>query len=353
MFSQPVPSHGPTNARILLLAEAPGEREVERGQPLVGPSGHELRRMLNTVGVDLNDCRKVNVFSYRPLAGNDISRFGVAPGHPDGDVSLGPLTNNPRSFMDRRHRMEVERCHKELVDCRPHIVVALGNTATWALGLGTGINALRGSLQSWRGIKVLPTYHPAAVLRQWDLRPVAIADLAKAERESHSPDLHYDNTTLWLMPTLDELREFDEQYMSHTTRCAADIEIKRGQIDCISFAPTPEVSLSIPFWTERADGLWESYWPTLKEELVAWGYVRKWLEDPHIAKVFQNGLFDLQHLQPYCSPRNCTEDTMLMSHSLWSEMSKGLGFLGSIHANYPAWKSLRTYKKEDDWKRDD
>ena len=70
-------------------------------------------------------------------------------------------------------------------------------------------------------------------------------------------------------------------------------------------------------------------------------------------KIFQNGLYDLQYLSMICTPRACSEDTMIAHHSLYTELRKGLGFLGSIYANVPSWKSMRTFKKEEQLKRDD
>lgn len=340
----------------MLLAEAPGEHETARGRPLAGPSGYELRRMLNQVGMSLDDCFLANVFSRQPAA-NNLHLYC----HDDPERQyreLGPLAANPLGWMDREHLPELDRLAREIAACDPNIVVALGNTATWALGLGTGINALRGSVHTWRShhlnrdIKILPTFHPAAVLRQWDLRAIVLADLEKAYVESRTPLLQFDNTELWLNPTLADLREFDAAYMDRATICASDIETKRGQITAISFSPSPDVSLCIPFWQE---GAVPNYWPSAADEASAWAYVRKWLERADLVKVFQNGLFDLQYLsgKPYnIRPRSCVEDTMLMSHSLWSEMRKGLGFLGSIYANVPSWKSMRTWTREN-LKRDE
>jgi DNA polymerase I-like protein with 3'-5' exonuclease and polymerase domains len=220
--------------------------------------------------------------------------------------------------------------------------------------LGQGIGAIRGSVQQidlgWGPIKVLPTIHPAALFRQWSERVVVLADLEKAVNESHSPHFSFDNTELWINPTLADLREFDDLHMERATECAADIETKRGQITAISFSPTPDVSLAIPFWVEGAN---HNYWPTPAEELTAWSFVRKWMERDDLVKVFQNGLYDLQYLASHCTPRNCSEDTMLAHHSLYTEQRKGLGFLGSLYANVPSWKSMRTFKKEEQLKAND
>jgi uracil-DNA glycosylase len=353
-FGPPVPSHGPSPARILILAEAPGTEESAQGKPLVGPSGYELRRMLSTIGANLDECRKVNTFSRQPL-GNNTALFGV--GQRGGLLDhLGPLTLNPITYCADQHEPDVRRCWAEIAECDPHIIIALGNTATWALGLGQGIGALRGSVHTAtvpgmaRPVKVLPTYHPAAILRQWDQRVIAIADLQKALDESHSPTFQYDSSELWIAPTLADLVEFGDTFMEGSSVCAADIETKRGQITCLSFAPSVDRAIVVPFWIEGAH---PNYWSTPADEAAAWKWVRHWMEKPGLEKVFQNGLYDLQYLQSYCSPRGCTADTMLLHHSLYSELQKGLGFLGSVYCNTPSWKSMRTYKKEDILKRDD
>ncbi len=310
--------------------------------------------MLATIGVNLEDTYRANVFSRQP-SGNNLHLYGTSDPTQQWR-ELGPLAASPLAFLDVRHLGELERVHAEIAECNPNIIIALGNTATWALGLGLGINALRGSVHTTtisglpRPVKVLPTFHPAAVLRQWDTRVICLADLAKAERESHSPDFNFDNTELWLMPTLEDLEEFDERFMRDATVCACDIETKRGQIDAVCFTPTPEVSLSIPFWINGPN---PNYWPSPEDEVKAWSYAIRWMEDPNLTKIFQNGLFDLQYLMSFCTPRACTEDTMLQSHSLFSEMKKGLGFLGSIHANYPSWKQLIKVSPTAKLKRDD
>lgn len=354
MFSRPIPSAGPPNARVFILGEAPGEREVELAAPFVGPSGHELRRMLTSVGVSLSDCYKANVFSRRP-ADNNLSLFGsTEPG--EASRALGPLSRNPILYVGDEWLPELERVRAEIDACRPNIIIALGNTACWALGLGTGINNLRGTVHPVtigdRVFKVLPTFHPAAILRQYSDRVIAIADLEKAHVESASPEIRFDATELWLDPTLHDLVAFDTLHMRDARICASDVETKRGQITCISFSPSDAaVSLCIPFWV---DGPAPNYWPTTEAEVAAWGWVRHWLERPDLTIVGQNFLYDLQYLLRHgIQPTNCTEDTMLAHHSLYSELRKGLGFLGSIYSNQSSWKQMRTFRREELLKAND
>lgn len=351
-----VSSTGPLNAKIFLLAECPGSEESAKGVPLVGPSGYELRRMLSTIGVSLDDCYKANVFSRQPPA-NALAVYGVERSDPRAVAERGPLTVNPITFLNRDHQGDVDRALAEIAAVNPNVLVALGNTATWALGLGQGIAALRGSVHTVnipgmdRPLKVLPTYHPAAVLRQWDLRVIAMTDLAKALTESTTPEFQFDNTELWINPTLVDIAEFDAHYMRRATLSACDIETKRGQITCLSFAPNTDVSLAIPFWVE---GTQPNYWPSPVEEAMAWKWVRHWLEREDLELLFQNGLYDAQYLQSHATIRGMVHDSMLMSHSLWSELPKSLGHLGASFCNTPSWKSMRTYQKAtEQLKRDD
>lgn len=349
-----VPSAGPTPCKVAILAEAPGEHESERGIPLVGPSGRELRRMLNTVGVDLDDVFKCNVFSRRPPSNDIAAGYGtLIPSA--ASKALGPLTSNPTTWLDDAFFPELDRVQAELAACNPNVVIALGNTATWALGLGSGINTLRGTVHltsiGSRAVKVLPTFHPAAVLRDWSLRTIAIADLEKANVESASPDLNFDNTQLWLAPTLEDLADFEALHMGEATVCATDVETKRGQITCLSFAPSVHHSIVVPFWQE---GPQPHYWRTLSDELAAWKWVRKWIESPTLVKVMQNGCYDTMYFMAHgMKPRGCVADTMLQHHSLFCELRKGLGFLGSVYSNVPSWKNMRTFKKEEALKKDD
>lgn len=353
LFGPIVPSSGPSPCKIAIVAEAPGDAESEQLRPLVGPSGWELRRMLKTIGVNLDDCYKTNVFGRQPM-GNNVSLYGVPEKAPE-TAHMGPLTTNPITYLNPAFLPEIHRLSEELASCKPNIIIALGNVACWALLGQQGITALRGSVHrtniTGTITKVLPTYHPAAVLRQWEWRVIALADLEKAHNESFTPDFAYDNSELWLNPTYPDLLEFGHRYMEHATECATDVETKRGQITAVSFAPTPDISIAIPFWLEGPN---PDYWHTVHEEAAAWRWVQHWIEKPDLVKVMQNGMYDTQYFMRHgMKVINFTEDTMLAHHSLYSELQKGLGFLGSIYTNTVSWKKMRTFRVEDQLKKDD
>lgn len=358
MLGPHVPSFGPSPNRVFILGEAPGKEETDQLRPFVGPSGRELRRMLRTVGFNMDEAYRSNVFDRRPNDANDLatSDYAVPREHPAACLDFGPLTSKPVTFLNAQYAPRIEALYSDILTVSPNVIIALGGTATWALGLSGGISALRGSVHAFeyggKQTKIVPTFHPAAVLREWPLRVTAIADLEKALRESSVPDFKFDNAQLWLRPTLDDLEEFGDRYMENATITATDVETRKGQISCVSFAPDVGHALVVPFWVDDGG---PHYWPNVPSEVRAWRWVQRWVEKASLVKVTQNGVYDMMYFRnPHgMTPRGFSEDTMLAHHSLFSELRKGLGYLGSIYANVPSWKEFRTYKKEEQLKRED
>lgn len=324
---------------IAIIGEAWDEHEEREQTPFIGPSGYELTRMLSEAGIHRADCFLTNVFNRRPRR-NDIADFcgerseGI-PGYPY-------LVKG--KYVRREFQPEIDRLQKELLDVNPNLILALGNTALWALLGTTGISKIRGtvstSTHTVSGFKVLPTYHPAAILRQWELRAVTVLDFLKAKRESAFPEVIRPEREIWIEPTLEDLDEFWARYIEGARRIAVDIETAGQQITCIGFAPSSNISLVIPF-TDK-NGTRGSYWSTRESELEAWEFVRRVLQHPS-EKIFQNGTFDISFLwRAYgLKVRNPVHDTLLLHHALQPESPKGLAFLGSCYTNEPAWKMMR------------
>jgi uracil-DNA glycosylase len=148
---------GNAKAELMFIGEGPGADEDTSGRPFVGRAGQLLTKMIAAIGMQREDVYIANVVKSRP------------PGNraPEKD--------------------EVEACipflFRQIAAIRPRIIVALGNPATQAL-LQTkiGITQLRGKFQEYpriREIKVLPTFHPAYLLRSPDKKREAWDDLKK------------------------------------------------------------------------------------------------------------------------------------------------------------------------------
>jgi hypothetical protein len=179
------------------------------------------------------------------------------------------------------------------------------------------------------------------------LRPIFIADLYKAVRESTHREVKRPERTIWIEPTLNDLYAFEEGFIVPSPDLSIDIETSGDQITCIGFAPRVDVALVLPFRTMKGN-----YWPALDEELKAWQWVKRMCSLPK-SIVGQNFLYDIQFLwRKYgITVPHFEDDTMLLHHALYPEMKKDLGFLGSIYTDEASWKVNHKHKdtvKEED-----
>ena len=322
---------------IALVGEAWGEAEERARAPFVGASGYELTRMLNEAGIHRADCYLTNVFNLRPRPSNDIENL-CGPTKTGGFTAL-----KAGKYVLPQYHNEIIRLHQELRNLKPNVCVLLGNTAAWALLGNSGISKIRGTVRNSAVIpelKCLPTYHPAAILRQWDLRPVTVLDFIKAKRESAFPEVRRPERTIYIEPTLEEMEWYRHEFLDNARKISFDIETHGQQITCIGFAPDSMSGLVVPFFDGRsATG---SYWPTAHDEERAWDYVRDVLNSDQ-PKVAQNGLYDINFLwRSYgIAVKNFEDETMLLHHALQPESEKSLGFLGSVYTDEASWKIMR------------
>jgi hypothetical protein len=195
------------------------------------------------------------------------------------------------------------------------------------------------------GQKVIGTYHPSYLFKVWSHRPIVLVDLMKAKRESMTPDIVRPSRRILVNPTLQELSAWVRQTLTAPPPLlAVDVETMKGQITMVGFARARNDAIVVPFFDPRAPA--GSYWPDYESEFIARQLCQKLLSS-NIPKVTQNGLYDIQYfLHEGYRLSHFTDDTMLLHHSYYPELQKGLGFLGSIYTSEPAWKVMRKSKEE-------
>jgi DNA polymerase len=138
--SNAVPGEGPANAKLVVVGEGPGATEDETGRPFVGRAGALLTDILAAIDLPREQVFICNVVKCRP-----------------------PHNRKPAPA-------EIESCvpflHRQLDILRPAVILAMGGTAAETL-LETkqSLGALRNKVHEFRGIPVVVTYHPAALLR--------------------------------------------------------------------------------------------------------------------------------------------------------------------------------------------
>jgi len=136
---------GDINARLMFVGEAPGADEDRVGEPFVGAAGQLLTKIIVAAGLTRDSVYIANILKCRP-------------------DTPGQTTGNRKPTA-----AEMATCIpylQEQIDLiRPEVLIALGATAVEGLlGKTVGITRLRGQWQTWRGIPVMPTYHPSYLL---------------------------------------------------------------------------------------------------------------------------------------------------------------------------------------------
>jgi uracil-DNA glycosylase len=327
------------NSSILIVSEYLSDKD-ESGA-MTSPIGHVFRGWMKQVGVNPDHCHFVSVLRG-PSLNEALTKDKTMAAKGLRSIGQGRYFRN-----DMLHHLEHLRNYINKLN--PNVVVALGDLSMWACTSERSLKNARGrvtlGIPAINERKVIPTYSPTQVMADYPLRPIVLADLAKALRESASPSLHRPQRWLHLAPSLLDMKAFYHQYIVPAEAISVDIETKGAMITCVGFAPSKDRCLIIPFFDEsQPDG---NYWRTKEDERLAWVFVRKVLaEKPSFGQNFQ---YDMQYLWREVGigcPKFC-DDTMLLHHALQPEMQKGLGFLASIYTDEMAWKFMHKMKTDD------
>lgn len=337
-------SEGPRDAKIVIVGEAPGGQEVQAGRPFIGGSGQLLDRLLSEVGISRRECFVTNVCHVQP-------------------------PNNDWVWFTRKANQEhlirgMLKLRADLEEIKPNLVLALGSQPLQVLTGAKSITKWRGSILPSKlvpGLKVLGTFHPAAILRTYDYGAVARFDLAKAARECSSPHIVYPRRRIilpdgvWVRDGVgvtewsweSEAWDLPEvvRRLEQSGRYSVDIECYetspgKWELACVGFCSDPSWAVSIPADTPQN---------------LAW--IKRLVEND-CQKIYQNGAFDTSVLMDLgYEPKNFWWDTMWAHHVLYAEcaggsdevsnmtktkrqaaISKGLAFLTSINTNEPFYK---------------
>lgn len=154
-----VPGMGVMNPDVLVVGEGPGGDEDVQGLPFVGRAGQYLDKWLDAIGLSRStNCFIGNVVKCRP-----------------------PMNRDPQPD-------EIEAClpylERQIAIIKPKFILTVGRISSAVLsGQEAGIGRLRGKTYSFKGIPLIPTYHPSAVLRDQDLRRPVWDDLRRLKSE--------------------------------------------------------------------------------------------------------------------------------------------------------------------------
>ena len=157
-----VHTEGNRKARLMFVGEAPGADEDAQARPFVGRAGQLLTKIIEAIGMKREEVLIGNVNRCRP------------PGN------RAPMPD------------EVAMCKpflmREIEAVQPEVIVVLGNTATKnLLDTREGITKLRGNFQEYKGIRVMPTFHPAYLLRDPSKKRETWEDMKKVRDYLDNP----------------------------------------------------------------------------------------------------------------------------------------------------------------------
>ena len=148
-----VPGEGQLSAKIMVIGEAPGRSEDEKGRPFVGAAGRILDELLKKAGIERSEVFITNIVKCRP---------------PNNRVPKEDELTACRPYLDR-----------QIALIKPKVICILGRTAYSSLLGGSSITANRGKIVERAGQKYFLTFHPAAVIYNKGLLSALEADLKK------------------------------------------------------------------------------------------------------------------------------------------------------------------------------
>jgi len=318
-----VDSEGPMRPEIVVIGEAPGKDEDETGKPFVGKSGYELNMGLASIGLARSDVYVMNVIACRPPR-NEIESV-------EGQDAVNKCMPGFLKELEYLKSLGVK------------VFVPLGNTALYALGIIDKITVARGNIYYLEKKVIIPTYHPAYVMRnvddKWQVKKLTwLNDLNKV-KEYSKRDYKPPKEVFNINPTLQDVKAFVNRVVSGKNLVAVDIETTKlepwtGRIVVVGLAVNEEEAISIPFLS-KGD---VEYWGAEDRKEVEGLLQEVLLKCP---LMFQNALYDCYWLMVKgFEIGEIKHDTMLLHHCIHPELKHKLEFIASIYGKGPPWKNL-------------
>lgn len=295
--------------KLLLVGQNPGEMEDSLGKCFVGPSGSVIGALVKLAGIPMEDCRFTNAVRC-----------------------WSPGNRAPK-------KDEIESCYpylaEEIAETRPELIVTLGATALQSLYEKVPLGTVVGQTLDI-GVPLLPTYHPAAIMRTWALAPLVLSHLEKARRlldgtQKEEPLGNY--TTIKTLDDLDVAMESllnpPQGFLSIDVETTG-LEWKDDEIMMISFSILPEQGYALPILGQGIEALdfWEGLYPQVISKIGQ-------ILSSDAPKALQGGSFDIRflerkHDQPFIQAatsfgwrvENQRHDTLLLNKALHEEMPK-------------------------------
>jgi uracil-DNA glycosylase family 4 len=318
---------GSPSSQIVVIAEFPGEAEVQLKTPLVGGSGRYLWEQLGKVGIKREQCYVTNVVKVK-------------------------LTEDKNTNKRVLPKAELEKWHtvlREELSLLPNarFVLVLGNVALEALTGHTGITKWRGSALHFtkemgfrNNGQMVITYNPAFVFRDPKVGFHFWIDVQRFKRVYDGTWKPYE-IVAHINPTKRQVLDYIRKIRSDGLAVSTDIETIGNETACIGLANDNHEGLCINFRTHDNPNNYDSH-----DESTIRIALAELFADRNLEIVAQNGNFDSYWL--YYKDRlllRSTYDTLLAHHTLYPVLPHNLGFLTTQYTEHPYYKD-----EKDTWK---
>lgn len=319
---------GAFHAEIAIISEAPGDREVETGRPLVGGSGSKLWEVMRKFNFDRRNLYVTNVAKRQVSFGND---------------KRNPINKHEQEVWNTLLQWELSQL--------PNLkyILVLGNMSLQAITGHTGITSWRGSVlldndrvrNDGKGVTVVCTYNPAMVLREPKTELTFMMDIKKL-RLVADDSWKVIMPTTHINPSFSDAMDYMDMLTKQTDHIAYDIEVIANETACIGVAGDSFDAMCINFRTRNENRY------TVDEERRIRRRFQQLAKEEHERFVAQNNMFDSSWLwfkdKIYVPPIYC--DTMLGHHTLYPQLPHGLGYLTTQYTTRPFYKDEKNEWKE-------
>jgi len=306
-----VNGRGPLDAKIFVIGEGPGLRENDMGQPFVGPAGQMLRKLLQKANIDYRNVYFSNCVRCLPKGTTKTVR---EPSYEEMDACSPYL-------------------EKEIETVKPTVIIPAGNVALRYIMGAKNLNISRNrGLEIWSDkydCKIMPIYHPAAILRNPKYEGVTVQDLVRIKTSSTTKEMSALGLGVYeTVDTKDKLATLFH-YLETEPEIAVDLETtgldwQNSDIISIGFSWKERTGWCLPLLKTKSDPTEDTvrFWDDATY-LNIFSRLNKALSLPS-KKIFHNGKFDRKHLIRHgINVANVYFDTML-AHHLLDENAEGL-----------------------------
>lgn len=293
---------GDPTARIFIVGEGPGLKEDVYGQPFVGPAGSLLKKLMAQAGLE-----------YRSVFFSNTVRC---------------LPKGTTKVVREPSYEEIEACapylEQEIAAVKPTIIVPAGNTALRYIMGAKNLNISRQrGLEIWSDkykCKIMPIFHPAAILRNPKYENVTTQDLARIKTSADTKAMSVSGMGAYEVADTPEKLEILFKHLENEPEMAVDLETTgldwlNSQIISVGFSWKERTGWCLPFLNTKKteEELITRFWDDATFLKLS-TRLKKALMLPS-KKVFHNSKFDLKHLTYHGYPvANAYFDTMLAHH---------------------------------------